>query len=171
MSERSRRVIQRFDYKVYNKTGKKVCKAASSELVIMGDLIEEELKISCKIKRVLNEFELELLYDIEDIEGGIKEFRDVIESYENVHVMLRRKLGGEYGETYEEYGSNMKKLNDWVRNAKVEIKRIKKEKVKEQSEKSLNKEKEGLKAEVRLFSERMRREIQNMRGDLYYRYP
>ena len=92
MSERSRRDIQRFDYKVYNKTGKKVCKAASNEFVIMGDLIEEELKVSCKINRVLNEFELELFYDIENIRKYSKVMKMFTSCFEGSWAVNTGKL-------------------------------------------------------------------------------
>ena len=107
MSERPKRAIHRFDYKVYSKTGKKVLKGAWEKLSGIANVIDDEMKIICKINRFMKEYGLELLFDIEDIDEGIKELRTLIEKYESVHVALKREFANEYAETYKDYDKNI----------------------------------------------------------------
>ena len=65
MIRRARSNIQHLDYKLYNKTGRKVIEGKNS-LIIMENKIGNELKLVCKISRFMEEFAIELLYDIED---------------------------------------------------------------------------------------------------------
>ena len=102
-----------------------------------------------KIDRFIDEYEFKLLFDIEDIEAGIAEFKKLIEIYKEIHPELRRELEEEYEDKYEKYASKYKMITDWIKKAKVEIKRRKV--VKCTPEEQLRKENEE--KEVRLRQE------------------
>ena len=53
--------------------------------------IDEEIKIFRKLLIFFNEYELSLLYDVEDIESGIREIKDLTEVYDDINV--KRSLG------------------------------------------------------------------------------
>ena len=46
-------------------------------------LVDDEKKVCFKITRYIGEYDFELLHDIEDIEEGILEFRNLIEILRN----------------------------------------------------------------------------------------
>ena len=89
----------------------------------MANVIDDEMKIICKKNRFMKEYGLELLFDIEDIDVGIKELRTLIEKYESIHVALKRELANEYAETYKDYDKNISMMIEWLKNAKMEIRK------------------------------------------------
>ena len=103
-------------------------------------LVENEKRLCLKIYRFIDEYEFELLFSIEEIETGIIEFKKLIENYEEIHIGLNRELGDNYENTYEDFNKKVKKMTEWVRNAKLEIKKRKIEK--EEKEEQLRKEEE-----------------------------
>ena len=122
------RNIARVDYKIYNKTGIKLLKEYRKCISTMTTNIDTELKLVCKLDRFKCEYELSLLYEIEDIEDGIKELRSIVEKYEELHIALKNDLGSDsYAESYPDYEARIKSMTDWIRSAKFEI-RNKKEK-------------------------------------------
>ena len=103
-SDRPKRATKRIDYRIYNETGRKVVTKRNQveqvvekfkNLLIMASekLVEEEEKVSLKICRFLDEYELDSLFDIEDIELGIAEIKRLIESYEEIHVQWKKRKG------------------------------------------------------------------------------
>ena len=126
MSWRSLRNSERFDYKIYSKTGEKFQTYMRKDLVDMVSSIDEELKLVCKLTRFMNEYELSLLYDVVDVAEGIREARQLAESYEEIHVKLKRELGdGDYNENYSGYDTQISKITDWIRDSKLEIRKKK----------------------------------------------
>ena len=154
MSERSLRSTKKFDYKVFSETGEKVFKETRKGLQKMGTLIDDELKITCKFKRFMSENSMELLYDISDIESAIQDLRNLLESYEEIHIRLKRELGDEYDKTFPNFEQDVENMSYWIRTAKLEIKRRKQERS--------DKEKVNLRAEVKIFSTRITRELDNI---------
>ena len=122
------RSFDRLDYKEYHKTGKKVIKESKElnrisekfkKIAIMAaeKIIDEEKKLRLKIDRFLDEYDFELLFDIEDIEKGISEFKILIENYEGIHVELKRELNDEYDLKFGDFAAKLKKMTDWVKKA------------------------------------------------------
>ena len=93
MSRKSYRNTERFDYRIYSERGVKVPKETRvlarvresfEGLAKMAtqELVDNETKLKFKFSRLLEEYELDLLFDISEIEVGISEIREVIEKYE-----------------------------------------------------------------------------------------
>ena len=131
-----RREIPRIDYKELNATGKRVIKETREleklsvgfeNLAIMAskqrqNLIDDERKLVKKLRRCLDEYQqLSLLYDIEDLEKAISEFKDAIDSFDEIHIELERELDVEYSETYKDF-SVLQEAKSWIHAARVEIK-------------------------------------------------
>ena len=131
-----RREIPRIDYKELNATGKRVIKETREleklsvgfeNLAIMAskqrqNLVDDEKKLVKKIRRRLDEYQqLSLLYDIEDLEKAISEFKDAIDSFDEIHIELERELDVEYSETYKDF-SVLQEAKSWIHAARVEIK-------------------------------------------------
>ena len=106
-SEKSRRATHRIDYKLYSETGRKVIKESKQlERITAGfknlsamasrKLIDDERKVCLKFERFMEEFEFELLFDVEDIVAAIVECRKLLESYDDVHLDLQRELEDEW---------------------------------------------------------------------------
>ena len=124
MFKKSRlRDTKRVDNKTYGNSGKKVLKKQTYSCSRMAALIEEELKISAQLDRFYSEYELEILLEVGEIEEAIKEFKILANKYEEVHIRLRRELGEEdYELAYENVGAHLRRIKEWIRNAKVEVK-------------------------------------------------
>ena len=62
------------------------------QLSIMANekIIDEETKVCLKIDRFIDENDFEFLFDIEEIEISICEFKTLIEKYEEIHVELKQ---------------------------------------------------------------------------------
>ena len=167
-SKRSTRIKDQIDYKIYNDTGKKVIKSNKKNYSVMEG-VQNEMKLVCKIKRFTNDFSLELLFDISDIEEGLKEIRNLSEQYENVHVELKIELGESYADKYTGYDNQIKIMGDWTKEAKREIKKRKEEarecqeiKEKENKVEVIAKVKQKIRAEEGYCRESIDREISNM---------
>ena len=118
---RPTRNIQRFDYKRYNSEGIKVPKIVFSEMA--SPLVDNEEKLRRKIYRHIRENDMDLLFDVSDLEEAISGMRSLVNSFEDVHVSLRRELGSDqYDESYPDYDKQITNITDWIRNAKIAIK-------------------------------------------------
>ena len=117
-SERSKRTLKSFDYRVYSETGKKVAKEKRELKKITKDfenlanmaneqLIDEEKKTCLKINRCFDEYDLDILFDIEEVEKGILEMKFVLENYESIHVELKSELNVDYEGMYEVMGRRL----------------------------------------------------------------
>ena len=91
-----------------------------------------------KIDRFRDEYELKVLFDIDDIESGIKESKKLLESYEEIHL----ELNDEYEETYRNFEIKSKIMTDRIKKAKLEIKNKKVQRIQEEKDERLTKEKE-----------------------------
>ena len=83
-TNKPQRNIARVDYKILLKEYRK-------GISTMTTNIDTELKLVCKLDRFKSEYELSLLYEIEDIEYGIKELRSIVEKYEELHIALKKR--------------------------------------------------------------------------------
>ena len=119
MSVRSIRLKNRIDYKIYNETGKKIQREPNFEK--MSELIDQELKLVKKIVRFRSEYNLDLLFDINEIEEAISEQRKLLEAYEELHIKLKRDLAEDYSNTYIDYDGHIKIMTDYIILAKKEI--------------------------------------------------
>ena len=110
-----RRDKLRIDYKELNSTGRKILKetrdlerlsAGFENLATMAskdrqNLADDEKKLVRKIKRYLDEYQdLSLMFDIEEVEKAISEFKEAINAFDEIHVELERELDDEYSEVY-----------------------------------------------------------------------
>ena len=84
--------------------------------------IIDELKLMYKVKRFMIENDQSLLFGITDIENAVRE------TYEEVHISLKREVGTDYDETHKDYSTNVAMMSEWIIEAKLEIKRKKEEK-------------------------------------------
>ena len=148
-----RRDKPRIDYKESNVTVKKVIKdtrdleklsAGFENLATMAskqrqNLIDDEKKLVRKLRRCLEEYDdLSLMFDVEEVETAISEFKEAIEAFDEIHIELERELEDEYSETYKDF-SVLQSAKSWIHAARVDIKRRKVEKLKvehEEAEKS-----------------------------------
>ena len=139
-SKESKRARQTIDYKVYSETGRKAIKESKEldriekgfknlSVMVSHKLIDEERKVCLKFSRLIVEYKFDLLFDVEDIEVAFTECRKLLESYEDIHLELQRELEDEYEKTYKEFAVESKTMSDWIKKAKLEIKRRKEENV------------------------------------------
>ena len=166
MFKRSLRETSRFDYKIYNKTGKKVAKYNRKEISNMANHIVDELKLVKKIDRFMIENELSLLFDVDDIEKSIHQWDQLIDSYESTHVTLKRDLGDEYATTFgEDYDDKIEFMTGWIKGAKLAIKRIKEKKVWQLDNEKIElnrKVRDKLRDEEKYYCDRIKHELENM---------
>ena len=112
----------------------------------MENLIDQETKLSYKFRRLLDEYDLEIMFDVLEYEAAIPEFKEAIENFEDVHLQLKRGLGEDYLGQYPDYFERLKPMTQWVVNAKRNLRALKRdiERGKKESEE------EDRKREVRL---------------------
>ena len=174
-SSSTKRVLERFDYRVYSKTGRKVAKECRQlKRVTEGftnisnmdaeKIVLDEKKLCLKIKRFFDENNIETLVYSEDIELGISELRVLVENYEAVHVELKQELEN-YDDQYADFDTTINKMSSWRKNAKVELRRRKAERdEKEERLKYEREEKEDrLRKEKEEREERLRKEERELR--------
>ena len=128
----SKRNISRFDYNKYHQTGQKSSKLDEQykkladsldkdSIMERTQLVDEDHAIVLEVEVFLEEYELEDLYGIEDIEKCISELKQLKKRFEEVHVKLRRILGEEHERLYQDYDNDVKKIIDWIKEARKEI--------------------------------------------------
>ena len=163
------RDTSRIDYDIYHKKGLKVLKDSGKIDVKMANLVDEELKIVKKFSRFFNEYEVSILYEVQDIEIGIKELKVLADSYEDVHVQLNREIGDNvYKETYTDYEDQILKVTKWIRDAKLAINEKKARKSADNDQEKLcesEKEIDKIKAEEKYFRKRIGSELEAMHGE------
>ena len=86
---RPRRNIKPIDYKIFGSTGQKVF-IERRNLSEMEKMVDTELKITRKLARFFNEYDISLLFDVSDVENGIAELKALTDEYEDVHSQLSR---------------------------------------------------------------------------------
>ena len=151
----------RVDYRILGNSGRRVIKETSalsktrssqnpidSINMELQRLKDDEKRICLKIDRYFEEFTYDLMYDIEDIEKGILEFRELIDNYEEVHIRLKRELEDDYVTDYPNYDTTYQRLTGWIKQAKVEIKRRKVELCRSEDSKEESRLREVRHAEV-----------------------
>ena len=100
------------DFKIYGTKGDKVKKQRKTLSKIMADNIELELRLVCRLDRFMVENELDMLYDVEEIEEAIKELHKIVEGYEEIHIKLKGELKDTHTETYPEYETRINVVTD-----------------------------------------------------------
>lgn len=137
----------------------------------MAQNYDEEQKIVRKINRFMTENELDLLFDAKDIKEAIDELKNLLDSYDELHIGLKRELGEElYNENYKNFDTVMKSMTDYILNAKKLI-IDKKSSVSEMESKiqldrethELTMTKNGLVAEEEFCRNRISKEIGHMK--------
>ena len=121
MSNRRLRPIERLDYKTFSDKGE-VLRREPEGFRKMAKLVDQELKIVGKIDRFLLENDLSLMVDELDIKEAITELKILTESYVDVHIDLKNDLKEDYAQTYPGYDDQIKRMVDYTRSAKQEIK-------------------------------------------------
>ena len=153
MSDRSLRPLELLDYKILNKSGGRVYKG-TREVGIMSTqkLQDSERKLSRKISRFWEENKISEFFDLNEIESAAGFLRELLESFEDVHIELSRELGNEdYSKEYEKYDQTIKKISDWLKDSKAEIRRRKSQ--------VLEKDKDKLRVEEEFFRSRISRDL------------
>ena len=87
----------------------------------MNDLIDQETMLSWKFVRLLEEYDLTVLYDISEVEEALQEVRDSVENFETTHVQLQRGLGIKYAELYPNAMDRLKPMTDWIVSARKDL--------------------------------------------------
>ena len=139
----------------------------------MDDLFDNEAKNNMELTRFLNDYSLDLLYGIDEITAAIALAQRLCDSYERVHISLKRGLGAdEYGKQYAHFGERISEVRMWTRGARAEVKKLK-----EQQDQDLRRDKESKeqeqaereKSKVRkeefYLREKIISEIQNMMAE------
>ena len=131
-------------------------------LTEMEQIVDSELKISKKLKRFFNEYELSLLFDVQDVELGIAELKELTNEYDDIHSKLIRTStdAGDsvYKDTYQEqYDDQMSEIEKWIKQAKQDIKAKKLDEA--------SKEKDKIRAEEKYLRSRIESEIQALYSD------
>ena len=90
-------------------------------------MIDQETKLSYKFRRLLDEYDLEIMFDVLEYEAAIPEFKEAIEKFEDVHLQLKRGLGEDYSGQYPDYFERMKPMTQWVVNAKRNLRALKRD--------------------------------------------
>ena len=176
MSERPRRVGTNIDYKILNKTGEKVEKDNFSveidtivenfenlSLMEAKKLRNEGEKLRLKLIRTLDEYDLELLDEVEEIENGLSEIKRIIEDYEEVIVKSKAELGEDYDDTNSK--EQVKHASAWIKNAKSELRKkrvLELQKDEERKEEIYQQEKNKLLNEEKHLRLRIDQEIENI---------
>ena len=157
MSRKSSRDTKRIDYRLLHRTGEKMSKEEvgneNSDPPEMDDLIDEETRLSLKFTRLLEEYDLTVLYDISEVEQALQEVREAVEKFENIHVQLKRGLGDRYVGLYPKFMDRLKPMTEWIVSARKDLRKRKVQK--DQREERLRLEQEekesrimgGMKAE------------------------
>ena len=104
-----------------------------------------------KIKRFLDENEISEFFDIDEIENSAGLLRELLETYEDVHIALESELGDRYAESYKDYDENVEKISKWLKESKAEVRRRKAQ--------VLDREKEKLRVEEEFFRSRISRDL------------
>lgn len=88
----------------------------------MEPLIDEETKLSLKLKRLLDQYDLSDMDEIEDYEIAIPAVNASVERFECVHVEIKRGLGeNEYTKMYPDFDTRLKQFTEWIRNAQRDL--------------------------------------------------
>ena len=132
----------------------------------MEDLIDLETKLSFKSKRLLDEYDLESLFDVSEYEAAIFEFKELIEKFEDTHVQLKRGLGEkDYLEAYPKFFERLKPMTDWVVNAKRDLRKRRREieqgKRDQEEKESMQREKE-VASQVSIERDKLRNRVKHL---------
>ena len=147
-----RRDKPRIDYKELNSTGRKILKETCDlenlsvgfeNLATMAsnqrqNLVDDEKKLVKKLRRYLDEYQdLSLMFDVEEVEKAISEFKEAINAFNEIHVVLERELEDEYSEAYKDF-SVLQSAKSWIHAARIDIKHRKVEKLRTETEQAEN---------------------------------
>ena len=138
---RSSRNTPRIDYKIFHQTGQKVSTIEAEynrlaewldkdSIMEKNQLVDDDNVISLEIVGFMEEYELDDLYGVEDIEKCILELKQSKKRFEEVHVKLKRVLeDAEHDILYENYDDDVRRMTDWVKDARKEISKRKKRRI------------------------------------------
>ena len=121
----SLRDVNRFDYCVYDDSGDKVPLGSfpfPPEVSNMEQDLASEEKLRKKIKRYIAENDIDLLFDISDLEEAISGIDQLVSSFEDVHVTLRRQLKDQYVVSCPNFDDQISDVTEWIKKAKLAIK-------------------------------------------------
>ena len=118
---------ERFDYKTFHETGRKVVLGKKTSNIEMDTEKIMELKIKADIDHVLGIYVLDDLVSGDDISEGLNEISNLSQNFRHIHVELRNKLGDDYEDRYPEYDKTVEKLTLFMRSAKSKLRDLKQE--------------------------------------------
>ena len=133
------RKTDRFDYRVYDKTGKKVSKEQKrleeisdriDQVMSREQLISDEAKLCLKIDRFVKDNEIDLFFDAAEIDDALATFTPMIDNFEHFHVELKQCLEEqEYKDAYKDsFDSLYLKMCEWTKKVKKLKLKMKKDK-------------------------------------------
>ena len=102
----------------------------------------------------MDENEISEFFDIDEIENSAGLLRELLETYEDVHIALESELGDRYAESYKDYDENVEKISKWLKESKAEVRRRKAQ--------VLDREKEKLRVEEEFFRSRIARDLESL---------
>ena len=156
MSQRLLRSSKLLDYQIFHETGDRVYKSGREDNIVMDRKKDSEKKIASRIDRFLTQnADLSEFFDLDEIDGSIRELRELLESYEDLHIELKGELGDqEYSETYDEYSKNVQKMEEWLKKSRTEVRSRK--------QKFLCKGRDSLRIEEEFFRSRITRDLESL---------
>ena len=88
--------------------------------------------MSLKLKRLLDQYDLSDMDEIEDYEIAIPVVNASVERFECVHVEIKRSIGEEeYTKMYPDFDTRLKHFTDWICNAQRDLRQKNQRKQKE----------------------------------------
>ena len=94
-----------------------------------NQLADEDSIIGLIIVGIMEEYDLNDLYRIDDIEKSIIELKQLKKRFVDIHVKLKIVLGiNEHARIYENYNHDVRKMADQVKEARRELSERKKNK-------------------------------------------
>ena len=155
------RKLERFDYNIYNETGKKVARKQSQSDMSLKDLEVEELTILDSLNFHLALYDIEDLVTVEECKGASNTITDIYNRYRNVHVVLRKELQN-YGEKYPEFDKIGQKVTLYLKS----IKKILRDKESQGHKSAHEEDLRNLLVEVDILKTRVNRHNLSIEGNL-----
>ena len=146
------RTSERFDYSIYNETGRKIPLTVHHSDMDLKQVEIEELKIldSLNFHLALNDV-TELVTD-DECNGAVSTVTDLYDKYRSIHVVLRKEM-----ETYEQAYPDFDKVGTKVKDYLKSVKQILRNNMSKDKKSSCDSEIRTLEVEVEFLKKKIRR--------------
>ena len=146
------RTSERFDYGIYNETGRKVPLTVHHSEMDLKQVEMEELKIldSLNFHLALNDV-TELITD-DECNGAVSTVTDLYDKYRSIHVVLRKEMDN-YEQAYPDFEKMGTKVKDYLKS----VKQILRKNMSKDKKSSCDSEIRTLEVEVEFLKKKIRR--------------